>query len=575
MPLSRQQTAKEEVHPPARWLEAVASGQIDVVRRGIEAGLVGVCDQYGSTPLMVAVRGGWPEVIAALLAADEDPLEHRRPMTGGQWQPRPVASVDEVVSELLEDVAAQPVMRSVIVLEDTHRDRALEARYAPASAVETAVVYDRLDLLEMLLARVADGRRDGRDVRPLSLACEMGRLDAVERVLAAGLTSPRDDRWPPLIEAAARGHLEIVERLIAEGARVGARVLVAAESSGNSEVYSLLADHRTCQLAQEEAFERRRNLSRADPTSPESQLLRAVAIGRVADASRALAEGASVDVYDGEGRTPLMEASIAAPPAILDLLLVSDADPNLTSRAPGEEGQTALMLAAYSWFGHRRPETLRRLHAAGADVNARDARQRTALILCLATGVAYFDSLSCLLELGADPCPRDDDGSTALAYAVQKGHTRAAALLREYGAQDDGLAEVAMLEATDRGDLDALLQLLAGGVYVDYRLDWTALMIASIRGDGALVECLLAAGADPDRGARSGGSCPVMLACRAGHLDVLELLYVAGADFTIRDGKSGSAIDVVRASRRNPLLADRPWEDIERFLEEATVAAVS
>jgi hypothetical protein len=68
-----------------------------------------------------------------------------------------------------------------------------------------------------------------------------------------------------------------------------------------------------------------------------------------------------------------------------------------------------------------------RLVDAGISVDLRDERQQTALMLAAWAGRA--ESVTTLLELGADPHAKDADGVTAMDKAQEKGHTRIAELL--------------------------------------------------------------------------------------------------------------------------------------------------
>lgn len=90
-------------------------------------------------------------------------------------------------------------------------------------------------------------------------------------------------------------------------------------------------------------------------------------------------------------------------------------------------GRNALHLAAT----HLRPDAIRAILAAGASVNARDEDQRTALHLALAPDLAREIEkessndrvlLACwvLLEAGADPDLKDNEGKVALDYVTYK-----------------------------------------------------------------------------------------------------------------------------------------------------------
>ena len=67
---------------------------------------------------------------------------------------------------------------------------------------------------------------------------------------------------------------------------------------------------------------------------------------------------------------------------------------------------------------------------AGADVNAKDERNRTALYWASKKG--YTKIVAMLLEKGADVNAKDKDGYTALKMASHNGHTKTADLIKKY-----------------------------------------------------------------------------------------------------------------------------------------------
>ena len=96
----------------------------------------------------------------------------------------------------------------------------------------------------------------------------------------------------------------------------------------------------------------------------------------------------------------------------------------------------------------------------GADVNAQDEQDQTALI---AAG-ENTDAVKALIEAGADVNLSNGDGNTAMmlgTVAVQQ-------LLKQAGASEKRLDDVALVEAAGCGDVAMVETLLKAGANVNY-----------------------------------------------------------------------------------------------------------
>ncbi len=174
---------------------------------------------------------------------------------------------------------------------------------------------------------------------------------------------------------------------------------------------------------------------------------------------RLLEAGADPAWTVNEGRTALMYAAEGGDLDLVNSLLEAGADVEALNRYHG----SALMFAAK---GGDVPVT-RRLIEAGADVNRVADLGWTALLVAAAKGNG--DVALTLIEAGADPNPRDKNGWTPLMHAVSGRHLAAAAALLGVPAVDPNLAE-------ENGS--------------------TALHIAALAGDEAMVRLLVDHGAD-------------------------------------------------------------------------------
>jgi hypothetical protein len=145
---------------------------------------------------------------------------------------------------------------------------------------------------------------------------------------------------------------------------------------------------------------------------------------------------------------------------------------------------------------------VRRLIAAGADVNWQDEKQDSAFLVAGARGHAEVVKLT--LAAGANLASTNRYGGTALIPACHYGH------------------------------LETVKVLLATAIDVDHvnRLGWTALLEAVILGDGGpvhteIVRLLLARKANPNIADRDGVS-PLAHAQRRGYAAMAKLIAASG-----------------------------------------------
>jgi ankyrin repeat protein len=131
------------------------------------------------------------------------------------------------------------------------------------------------------------------------------------------------------------------------------------------------------------------------------------------------------------GDTALHLAAAGHRAEIVGLLLAAGAEPNAgTSHRRGRPLHYAAdgVVTGPAWDEKRQVKTIRRLLAAGADVNSRDANGATALHRAVRTRCAA--AVTALLDAGSEPTLRNNSGSTPFHLAVQdtgRGGTGAAA----------------------------------------------------------------------------------------------------------------------------------------------------
>ena len=272
--------------------------------------------------------------------------------------------------------------------------------------------------------------------------------------------------------------------------------------------------------------------------------------GSAALAERLLAAGANPNVALVSGETPLMAAARSGNVRLAELLVAAGADVNAKEK---RQGQTALMWAA----SQRHASVARLLAASGADVRARTKEWME---------YVQFAGGATLGVLGGDiELPQHRNGGyTPLLFAARSGGVETARVLLAAGAGIDeptgsGTTPLVVAAHSGFGELGAFLldrgadpNLAAGG--------YTALHAAILRGDLALVQTLLAHGADPDAriakatpvGRSSGdyaltlsliGATPFWQAASYNDLGIMKALLAGGADPTLTppDGRTALA----------------------------------
>ena len=173
----------------------------------------------------------------------------------------------------------------------------------------------------------------------------------------------------------------------------------------------------------------------------------------------------------------------------------------------------------------------------GADIDARDDRGRTALLV--ATIARQTEAVRRLLEAEPDVDLQDDQLDNPFLYAGAEGILDILRLVNEAGADPtitNRFGGTALIPASERGHVEVVRYLLEEtDVDIDHvnRLGWTALLEAIVLGDGGaahqeVVDLLIEHSADldvPD----SDGVRPLSHARSRGQKEIAAALEAAGA----------------------------------------------
>jgi len=327
---------------------------------------------------------------------------------------------------------------------------------------------------------------------------------------------------PPLVAAAKARDWEALERLLEQGADVDAKT-----PDGTTALH--WASYWDNVQAAERLIRARADVNAANELGA-TPLWNASMNGSAPMVRVLLRAGADPDAALLAGETPVMTAARTGAADVLELLLAAGADPN----AKGTRGQTALMWAA----SQRHPEAVRVLLEHGADVHARSETWSQVMAV----------------PPHADPANQQDvphGGNTALLFAARVGDVESARLLIGAGSDlnaADAWGLTPTVLAAHSGFRELLDVLLDAGADPNLAgAGFSALHLAILRRDEAMVRALLDHGADPNarlanwtptRRASADwsihpslvGATPFWLAARLSQPAVMRLLADKGAD---------------------------------------------
>lgn len=263
-------------------------------------------------------------------------------------------------------------------------------------------------------------------------------------------------------------------------------------------------------------------------------LIEAAIKGRTETARFLVEKGADVNAFDSTGETPLIAAAGKGNLALVEFLVARGAEVN-----PKQTPSTPLRSAVT----RGNIPVVRFLLAHGAEVNAKSTDHMRGDLPALITAVekGNIALVRLLLQQGADPDIWGGE-TMPLFSALEKKNTEIALLLLNHGA-----------------DVNGSLSTSANSV--------PALVFAAGYENLAVVEFLLARGADVNAKAMPYGITALMAAASDGNAPIAKLLLEKGArrDVTNDDGKT--ALDFAReknhtavaellreaAERRNPI----------------------
>lgn len=311
-------------------------------------------------------------------------------------------------------------------------------------------------------------------------------------------------------------------------------------------------------------------LSAAD--SPAERFYSAIRNDKLGDL-KALIAAEGPQVRDKRGTTALMTASAYGSLDAMKMLIAAGADVN----AKNDFDATALM-----WCGAE-PAKAKLLLDSGASVKAVSRAGRTPLLI-IAAESGSSEVVKMLLARGADPNAADKAGFTPLMMAAQANDLESVKSLvaagadvnpkpsgeRPEAAAANGFYLAPLSWAAASGNVEMVRLLLAKGANVNARGmkdggsvkngpiqlgQYTALLVASVYGPYEVVKALLDAGADVNA-QDVRGSTPLIYAVTSDRPDpkTVQLLLARGAKKDIRTATGETALDWARKFNRADVL---------------------
>jgi len=250
--------------------------------------------------------------------------------------------------------------------------------------------------------------------------------------------------------------------------------------------------------------------------------------------------GADINLQGDKG-SPFMSSMASNQTELADYLVERGANVKATSK----DGSTALMELLQRGYGANRTEIITRaksLIKAGVNVNAQNKSGQTALLI--ACNSRNYPLLEALLDAGADPNLASPNGQTPIYLTVYD--PEAFRVLTKHGANLNVKVDGSTLlqHAVSNGNNMVVSALLATGkLDVNAKNDSgeSALFYIASRGNGAIAQQLLAAGASPDI-TNNQLQTPIIRAVQNNALDMVRILIDWNANVNLRDGTGKTAL---------------------------------
>ncbi|XP_065340589.1 serine/threonine-protein phosphatase 6 regulatory ankyrin repeat subunit C isoform X2 [Cloeon dipterum] len=542
----------------------------------------------GQTPVHVASKYGNLATLLLLLEDGGDPL---RTSKIGET-PLHLACRGcraDVVRHLITFVTASKGKSVAIQYVNAASDEGASAIHYAAQVTKKEVEHPMEDkeVIRLLLESGADTTQTTKTTQETAfhycahagnndVLCEMiSHLSQTE--VQKALNRQTDKGWTPLLIACYHGHMELVNTLLANHARVdvfdleGRSALHLAAEHGYINVCDALLQHKAfinsksrigytaLHMAAQNGYTQlvkflvKDHIAVIDVLTLKKQtpLHLAAADGQLEVCRLLLELGASIDATDELGQKPIHVAAQNNFSAVVALFLQKH--PQLVG-ANTKDGNTCAHIAAMRG-SVRVIEELMKFDRQGV-ISARN-RVTEATALQLAAEGGHAEVVKVLVKAGASPIEENKAGLTAVHLAAQNGHTAALEVFSTSNLRVNSkkLGVTALHVAAFCGQADTLRELLAhvaGAVKSEApsgqglveelgsESGMTPLHLAAYSGNEGVVRLLLnSAGVQVESATTENGYNPLHLACFGGHIAVVGLLLSRAADLLPSTDKHG------------------------------------
>lgn len=523
-------------------LEEAKKGDESAVHGLLDKGVDINCKDYssGKTPLMIAAEYGHNNIVNLLISKKVNINERTRDgstaLILAAWNGH-----KDIVKMLIycnadvniQDNLGRNALMGAIYNDDTVMEKLLyNAKAIPSKIPEVnllhAVREGNLQKVKDLLKRANVNISDKQENTPLILAAAKGHKEIVEELLArvtkAHLNTKNKNGNTALMEATRLGHIDIVKMLLMYGADIDATnldnesALILASSEGWTNMVELLLENKPdVKIAKNDG----------------STALSIVCNYGFPDIAQSLIQNdAKVDIPIIYGYSPFMLASLAGHKEIVKLLKEAQAERGIN--------ESELFMAVISDDEKR----VKELMNYQIDLEAKDKDGKT--VLMKATEEGHENILKILIDNGANILEKDRYGRIPLMVVASKGFVEALDLFIQKlskispGQKIKDLTSPALLESAKNGHAEATRFLIENGkadVNFHYKHNDTPLILASSQGHYEVVRILLENPEIEIDKIGKNNNTAWMAAYLNGHNEIAGLLADKGANFGIREAK--------------------------------------